>query len=200
MLMNAEAVGRGAAHGAGALNRHGWYGFAWKRSTRSQSIQRELEMVTTESVLKRYRSGETVRLGEGVSLSQEGLLVDGEQVGLNTVQPLRVDDRGNVVISRIGARESWLVVPTSSVDNVGMMLEAVNQLVKDVPYLERRSVTGWPPGSVGDVSARIGYDMRELMIAGYSWKEIHSVLHGGRTLEELLERNPQKGRSGKRKV
>ena len=60
-------------------------------------------------------------------------------------------------------------------------------------------MAGWPPGSVGDVSARIGYDMRELMMAGYSWEEIHSVLHGGRTLEELLERGPQKGRAGKRK-
>ena len=156
-------------------------------------------MVTTESVLRRYQSGETVCLGEGVSLSKEGLLVDGEQVELNTIQPLRVDARGNIVISRIGASESWLVVPTAIVDNVGVMLEAVNQLVKDLPYLERRSVTGWPPGSVGDVSARIGYDMRELMMAGYSWEEIHSVLHGGRTLEELLERGPQKGRAGKRK-
>jgi hypothetical protein len=156
-------------------------------------------MVTAESVLKRCRSGETVRLGEGVSVSLEGLLVDGVQVELNTIQPLRADDRGNIVISRIGASEPWLVVPAASVDNVGVMLEAANQLVKDVPYLERRSVTGWPPGSVGDVSARIGYDMRELIMAGFSWKEIDSVLHGGCTLEELLDRGPQKGRAGKRK-
>jgi hypothetical protein len=156
-------------------------------------------MVTAESVLKRCRSGETVRPGEGVSVSLEGLLVDGVQVELNTIQPLRADDRGNIVISRIGTSEPWLVVPAASVDNVGVMLEAANQLVKDVPYLERRSVTGWPPGSVGDVSARIGYDMRELIMAGFSWKEIHSVLHGGCTLEELLERGPQKGRAGKRK-
>jgi hypothetical protein len=154
-------------------------------------------MATTESVLRRYRSGETVCLGEGVSLSREGLLVDGEQVELNTIQPLRADDRGNIVISRIGARESWLVVPAASVDNVGVMLEAVNQLVKDVPYLERRSVTGWPPGSVGDVSARIGHDVRELIMAGYRWEEIHSVLHGGCTLEELLARGPKKGRARK---
>jgi hypothetical protein len=156
-------------------------------------------MVTTESVLRRYQLGETVCLGEGISLGQEGLLVEGEQVALNTIQPLGVDERGNIVISRIGARESWLLVPTAIVDNVGVMLEAVNQLVKDVPYLDRRSVTGWPPGSVGDVSARIGYDMRELMMAGYSWEEIHSVLYGRRTLEELLERGPQKGTAGRRK-
>jgi hypothetical protein len=156
-------------------------------------------MVTTESVLKRYRLGETIRLGEGVSLSREGLLVDGEQVELNTIRPLRADDRGNIVICRIGTSEPWLVLPAASVDNVGVMLEAVNQLVKDAPYLERRSVTGWPPGSVGDVSARIGYDMRELMMAGFSREEIHTVLHGGCTLEELLERGPQNGRAGKRK-
>ncbi len=156
-------------------------------------------MASSESVLKRYRSGETICLGEGVWLNQEGLTIDGKLVRLNTIQPLRADDRGDIVVSRIGASESWLTIPAAGVDHVGVMLEAVNQLVKEVPYLERRSMTGWPPASVGDVSARIGYDVRELIMAGYSWEEIGTVLYGRRTLEELLERGPQQGRAEKRR-
>ena len=155
-------------------------------------------METTGSLLQRYRSGETICFGEAVLLSQDGLFIDGEKVELNTIRPLRLDEVGNVVIQRIGETESWLNVPAAVVTDAGVMLEAVNQLVNDVPYLERRSVTGWPPASVGDVSVRIGYDVRELKMAGYSEEEIHSVLYGGHTLEELLERGPRKGRAAKR--
>jgi hypothetical protein len=59
-------------------------------------------------------------------------------------------------------------------------------------------MSGWPPSSVGDVSARIGYDIRELIMARYSWDEINSVMHGRCTLEELLERGPRESRTGKR--
>jgi hypothetical protein len=84
-------------------------------------------------VLKSYRSGATVRLGEGISSTQEGLNVGDRTVELNTIQPLLLNDRGDVAIRRIGASEPWLIVPASKVDDTGVMLGAVNQLVKAVP-------------------------------------------------------------------
>lgn len=68
----------------------------------------------------------------------------------------------------------------------------VNPLVNEVPYLQRRSVTGWPPGSVGDVSARLGYDVRDLRMAGYSQADIDSVLHGHCSVDDLLKRGPKR--------
>lgn len=48
--------------------------------------------------------------------------------------------------------------------------------------------TGFPPGSVGDLSVRIGYDVRELLVGGYDMKDIQGVIDGDYTLEELLYR------------
>lgn len=147
-------------------------------------------METATYILERYRSGETVHFGEEAWLSQGCLFITGEQVELNTIVPLYLDAKGHIVVERIGAREPWLVVPAATLDNVEIMLEVVNRLVNEVPYIKRRSVTGWPPGSVGDLSARLGYDWRELKMAGYSDSEIQGVLSGDRTLDELLRSKP----------
>ena len=53
----------------------------------------------------------------------------------------------------------------------------------------------FPPGSVGDLSLRIGYDIRDLVMQGYSWDEIQDVVYGRCTLEGLLSRGPRRKRS-----
>lgn len=52
----------------------------------------------------------------------------------------------------------------------------------------KRTDTGWPPGSIGDLSVRVGYDVRDLKIAGYEWDEIQEVADGKITLAELWRR------------
>lgn len=44
--------------------------------------------------------------------------------------------------------------------------------------------------TIGGVSTRIGYDVRDLLVAGYSWEEIGGIERGEYTLEELLKRGP----------
>jgi hypothetical protein len=44
--------------------------------------------------------------------------------------------------------------------------------------------------NIGDISVRIGYDARDLLVAGYTWKEIDGILKGEYSLEELLARGP----------
>jgi len=61
---------------------------------------------------------------------------------------------------------------------------------KDKEERGQESETGWRHGSIGDISHRIGYDVRELLIAGYSLEEIDQVLYGQRTLEDLLSSKP----------
>lgn len=55
--------------------------------------------------------------------------------------------------------------------------------------------TGFPPGSIGDVSMRIGYDVRDLKMMGYSDAQIDRVLYGQITLDELFKLEPGHGRS-----
>ena len=63
---------------------------------------------------------------------------------------------------------------------------------EDVPAY--KSPTGFPPGSIGDISVRIGYDVRDLKMAGYSDTQINHVLYGQITLEELFGMAPENGR------
>jgi hypothetical protein len=53
------------------------------------------------------------------------------------------------------------------------------------------SETGGPPRGIGDLSARVGCDVRDLILAGYALEEIHEVAQGRCTLEELLQRRPR---------
>jgi len=61
---------------------------------------------------------------------------------------------------------------------------------------ERKTESGFPPGSIGDVSSRIGYDVRDVLMAGFTHAEINEftkedilgVMHGEYSLKELRER------------
>ena len=70
----------------------------------------------------------------------------------------------------------------------------MKNIEKDKEKTKRPEETGWPPGSIGDISARIGYDARDLKMAGYSDDEIFQVLSGERTLEDLLNSGPSRQR------
>lgn len=45
-------------------------------------------------------------------------------------------------------------------------------------------------GSIGDVSARLGYDIRDIWMAGYSDEQINGVLTGEYSLDELWNMEP----------
>ena len=60
---------------------------------------------------------------------------------------------------------------------------------------DQPSESGFPPGSVGDVSSQVGFDVRDLLMAGFTRSEIASysneqimgVIDGRLTLAELRE-------------
>ena len=70
----------------------------------------------------------------------------------------------------------------------------MKNIEKDKEKSERPEETGWPPGSIGDISARIGCDVRDLKMAGCTDDEINEVLNGKRTLEALLKSKPRRQR------
>jgi hypothetical protein len=54
--------------------------------------------------------------------------------------------------------------------------------------------TGFLPGSMVDISIRIGYDVRDLKMMGYSDAQINRVLYGRITLQDLFDTDPENGR------
>jgi carbonic anhydrase/acetyltransferase-like protein (isoleucine patch superfamily) len=53
--------------------------------------------------------------------------------------------------------------------------------------------TTWKPGSIGDVSSQLGYDVRDLLMAGFSDADINGVLSGRYSLEDLFREGPGVG-------
>jgi hypothetical protein len=60
-----------------------------------------------------------------------------------------------------------------------------------------KTYTGFRRGSIGDLSSRVGCDVRDLIMSGYRLDEIYEVALGKCTLEELLQRGPRRRRKKK---
>jgi hypothetical protein len=138
-------------------------------------------------------AGEPVQFGPGVALDRERLIVADSEIPIKPLRPLSLSDQGAIVVQQIGGSVPHLTIDTADLVDVDLLLEVANRLVRQVPSPQRRSVTGWPPGSIGDVSARIGYDVRDLKMMGYSDDQIQGVSLGEYTMAELLKRPPGRG-------
>jgi hypothetical protein len=74
-----------------------------------------------------------------------------------------------------------------------LIVAALAILVVVGNYLDRRKRTG-DPGDIGEISARIGYDVRDLYMEGYKREDINGILRGEYDLEALRRRGPAKKR------
>lgn len=144
-----------------------------------------------EAVKACYDDGGRISFGPYVALVEGTLHVPGNSLFLNTVDKLSLDADGNVLVHCLGSEEPPIVVPGAEVVDAARFVRITNRLIRTIPYLQRRSSTGWPPGSIGDVSVRIGTDVRELLIAGYTHHQIRGLLRGDYTLDELYEQRPK---------
>jgi len=142
------------------------------------------------ALLSRYRAGERLDFGPDLALHHGVLHLPGHSLPLNTLEPLHLDEGGMVLVRRIGSDEPPAIIPPAGVPDLDQFLQLANHLIAAIPPLERRSITGWPPGSIGDVSARIGYDVRDLIMAGYSEDQIQGLLTNQYTLDDLLAKKP----------
>jgi hypothetical protein len=144
-----------------------------------------------ESLIAGYDAGEEICFGPHVALARGKLHLRGGSLPLETLEKLRLDANGNVLVRRLGADEPPTVLPAAQIDDADRFVRVTNRLIQAIPYLRRRSTSGWPPGSIGDISARIGTDVRDLLLVGYTDEQIRGLLRGEYTLEELYRRRPK---------
>lgn len=144
-----------------------------------------------DALAARYNAGDPISFGPRVRLSQGTLYLPGDSLPLNRIDKLYLDDAGNALVRRLGPDEPAIVVPASELQDPDRFVRVTDHLLQAIPYVQRRSSTGSPPGSIGDLSIRLGTDVRELLMAGYTLQQIQGVLHGEYTLEELYTQRPK---------
>ena len=148
-------------------------------------------MTPTEELLARYRAGQELLFGRSARLRDGQLEIAGTQIPLNVIQSLSLDERGDIVVRQSGARDASLSASVSNAGDADALLRVVNQLLAEMPLSEKRTVSGWPRGTIGAISGEIGYDVRELYISGYSDQQIWRVRQGELTLDDLFQQRPE---------
>jgi hypothetical protein len=146
-------------------------------------------MSPLDDLQARYQAGETLSFGSDLRLAEGTLWYGAEAIALCHVVSAAWE-QDHLVITGYG-NVQLLAVPAETIEGVGSLELLINRLVARVPYLERRAPSGWPPGSIGDISSQIGYDVRELYITGYSDAQIRRVRSGEITLDDLLRVKPE---------
>jgi hypothetical protein len=170
------------------------------------TVQAEVCKRLLPRAIETYKAGGTVAFGPEITLSQQGLASGQKMLPWSAVAHIKFGRWRGVRISQRGKRRPWKSIMHSRIANylvLREMLEVINlkpqgeQLAGSIRKEDSGSGTGLPRGGIGNISARIGYDVRELLMQGYSMPEIHGIMRGEYTVHELLKMKP--GQAAKRK-
>ena len=141
---------------------------------------------------KRLHNGEVLEFGR-LRLSQDRLELPGKSLKINTLERAELEPGGDIKLTHYGHTKEMVLIQKDILSDHELFVDTLRQLIEQVPLLDRRSVaTAFPPGSIGDTSVRIGTDVRELYIDGYTQADIHKVLTGELSLSELMRQGPSK--------
>lgn len=145
-----------------------------------------------DGYLERLNKGAVLEFGS-LRLSKDLLELPGKSLKINTLKNVCLEANEDVKLMHYGHTKEAILLEKESLLEHRLFVTLLDQLIEQVPALERRSVaTGFPDGSIGDISVRIGTDVRELYLDGYTQMDIHEVLQGKLSLNELLQQGPTK--------
>lgn len=139
-------------------------------------------------LVARIQTGGSVDFGAHVTLRQNTLEIGHQRLRLNTLKTVQRRADGQIAIWQIGAKQVTTLLGQTAVPDVELFVSVVNTLIATIPPAKRRTADGFIPGSIGDVSARIGHDVRELRMLGFSHDDIARVERGEISVQDLLRR------------
>ena len=168
-------------------------------------IQKEVDKRLLPQAVEIYKTGETVMFGPQIGLNRQGLVFGQKLLPWKQVTEIKFSKLGSLQINQRDQRRAWKIIPHPKIANyptLKAMLHQVGELdpsatlpvihdPQQPPPIPAQAGTAGPPGSIGDLSARLNYDVRELLMAGYSLPQIYGVLQGEYTLEELWQKKPR---------
>ena len=142
--------------------------------------------------LEKLKNGEILEFGS-LHLSKDRLKSPEKSLKINTLKSAEFETSGDIKLTHYGHTKETVLLKKESLVEHQLFVNLLNQLIEQIPHIKRYSIsTGFPYGSIGDTSVRIGMDVRELYIDGYTQADIHKVLQGELSLSELMKRGPSK--------
>jgi hypothetical protein len=177
-------------------------------------IQKQVHRRLLPQLTRAYEAGETVAFGHRIALNQRGIVCAGELLPWDRVTEITYSRQRDLHLSiRAGHRPSRRV-PHKDIANydtlkamVRKALDLRSSSTRPIIHDERQPkpsavipASEISPNSIAGLSMRLGCDVRDLFIEGYSLKDVQGVLQGDYTLEEVRQRKPGRWARWKRKI
>lgn len=156
----------------------------------SADIQRHTTPLLLAPALAAYEAGDAVSFGPHLLLSQYEITCRGATLPWQEVAAFKVGR--DVRIVRKGERRPWRILLRNQVANY-QVLEALAERIASGTLA---SAGVLPPGErgIGALSARLGVDVRDLLLEGYTTQDLQGVLQGICDLDELRRRGPRRAK------
>ncbi|MEM9213099.1 MAG: DUF6585 family protein [Cyanobacteria bacterium P01_F01_bin.150] len=164
---------------------------------RIRQLGSDLETIVTQELWdktwQQFQSGEPLMFGD-VAFSQAGLTFDKTQIPLQSIHTLACDAKGKFVVFAKDSQRAVVNLLPWRVANIGLLQalyqKAIQSVNASVP--SPSSSESMKGASIGAISSRIGCDVRELIMDGYSLEQINQVVQGKKTLGKLMKERPVK--------
>jgi hypothetical protein len=146
------------------------------------------------------RTGGTVSFGEQIALNKAGFVSEGKKLDWADVEKIRFTGTADITIHMKGQHIPWKLVMHSRIANFPVFQVLLHEVIKatpaeallEDPSFERfRQEGDKPVANIGTLSAAIGYDVRDLLMEGFTMPEIQQVARGEITLEQLCKLGPR---------
>lgn len=149
--------------------------------------------------LDTYRSGGTISFGDEIGIHARGFVSGQQELAWADVEKIQFGKTKDLIIYQTGKRTPWKWIIHSKIANYPVLAMTILHIAKPpvtqaviegVTVRSPKPTPGALSGSIGDISGRLGYDVRELLMDGYSMEQIHEILDGIISLEELQRSKP----------
>ncbi len=154
--------------------------------------------------LELLKAGKTVSFGEQIGINSQGFISGGQTLAWDQVDGIKIGKDGDLTIRKVDQRLPWKLIMHPRIANFPTFRAILHQAVKgthaelviDDPAFERAQELNQPRpvANIGTVSAAVGYDVRDLLMEGYTMEEIQRVVTKEITLAELRQAGPKSKR------
>ena len=135
----------------------------------------------TQDALQQLRADQEIQIGSDISLCWHGLMVNGQLIYWTSISELHNTTTGlQIKFNPAGSRAASELEQQSlnNVDNTDLLMRVYDHF--------RTSA-----GTIGEVSAKIGMDVRELLMDGYTDSQIRDITAGRKKLTDVMQEGPK---------